>query len=231
MSILVISALIAVIIIVVVYLSANNTGGNNATTKKIPPQTALSKDLANAQNSAKALYDALQAAYTQLHRDVAQDSNFMSFMGVYDGIIPSASFTFSDRASAAVTVISNININIALVGCDPRSSSQCGYYTMLMALSENALPANASSAYSIASGSKDLPAYFTPLKSLIIDCNRVYNDVLTAVSNTSPTSFPQNYITNYSPSYFSSVTYLATNFDTLVNNATQTGQILARMLP
>ena len=194
----------------------------------------IANALANAQKAANALYYALQDAYAQLQRDGAQDSNFMSFTGAYAMIVPSATFTFMGKASAAIAVIRDINSKIALTGCKPQTSSQCGYFTMLLSLTPSS-PAM----FSIASESKDIPTYFAPLRDLIIDCNRVYNDVLTAVNNvgygnstvSATTVFQaQGYVPNYSPDYFSSVTYLATNIDTLVNNATQTGQILARML-
>lgn len=228
MSIRVIFAAIILVVIVLVYylVRKRKTFADNTTYHDV------TKTLADAKNSAKTLYDAIQAVYTRLRIDEINSSDYLAFMQVYtNGYITGSLGAFITKADSAIATIKEINSKIALPGCKPLISSTCGYYTMLMSLTPSSSPAMIRS---IISESKNLPGYLKPLKKLIIDCNNAYIGLQNDVKNESPNNYEgtgtSTYMGMFGPGYYAAISYLATNLDTLVNNAVQSGQNLANML-
>lgn len=206
--------------------SNTSTGNNtkNTTTGATAPVKAPSltptqvSALNTARTWAKSYYDSLQAAAAQLQKDAAVGSSFRSLLDVYanNGL---SSKDFAAKANAAVAIINQIINVIATPGC----TSQCGYYTMLMATSI--------SLRQIASAAKNIPDN-TTLQALMTYCIKIYSQAqlfsegLGAVTlNYYPQVFKA--IPNYDSRYYEKVDTLASNLESLVENVTSTGQYLA----
>lgn len=253
---IIVGLVIVIIVILVVYQYRKNTvinvtsnTGNNVTstgnnTGIITPQADISDPLLYAQSSAKNLYDAMQAAYTQLQKDSATNSNFMSFINSYGDLLidsdPWDPKDFTSAAKSAMDAIEQINSKIALSGCNPQTSSQCGYYSMIMSVTTSS---SLALIYSIASDANNIPMYLAPLKKLITECNDYYahiNSIVIQVGSGEGESgvpvsydnvaYAESFITNYGPGYYAAVTNLAASFDNLVTYAATGGQALANLL-
>jgi len=254
---IIVGLVIVIIVILVVYqyrkntvINVTNTGNNvansNSTSNSsgITPQVDISDPLLYAQSSAKNLYDAVQAAYAQLQKDSAVNGNFMSFINMYSGLLvdndPWDPKDFTSAAKSAMDAIEQINSKIALSGCNPQTSSQCGYYSMIMSVTTSS---SLALIYSIASDANNIPMYLAPLKKLITECNDYYAHINSTVIQVGsgegesgvPVSYDnvayaRSFITNYGPSYYAAVANLAANFDNLTTQAAMGGQALANLL-